>query len=184
MPYSWNHKYIAWLLSLSNMNLGACAQSCPTLRDPVDCSLPGSMGFPRQGYWNGQPFPLPGRSSQSRDRTRVSYVFHTGRQVLFQLSHQGIPWFLCSLTKLSLMTPNTNWRYWRVLNLFYLGFQAILWDKQYKSYWQAWFLGVEMQSSEIRLLGGSLWVIPHGSCYAMLLVNEFLNKCQLHNSPD
>ena len=38
------------------------AQSCPTLCDPVDCSLPvsRSMGFSRQGYWTGLPFPSPG----------------------------------------------------------------------------------------------------------------------------
>ena len=34
-------------------------QSCPTLRDPMDCSLPGSpsMEFSRQEYWSGVPFP-------------------------------------------------------------------------------------------------------------------------------
>ena len=38
------------------------AQSCPTLGDPVDCSrqAPLSMGFPRQEYWSGVPFPSPG----------------------------------------------------------------------------------------------------------------------------
>ena len=38
------------------------AQSCPTLCDPVDCSPPGppSMGFSRQEYWRGLPFPSPG----------------------------------------------------------------------------------------------------------------------------
>ena len=38
------------------------AQSCPTLCDPVDCSLPASlsMGFSRQEYWSGLPFPSPG----------------------------------------------------------------------------------------------------------------------------
>ena len=35
-------------------------QSCPTLCDPMDCSLPGSMGFSRQEYWSGLPFPSPG----------------------------------------------------------------------------------------------------------------------------
>ena len=38
------------------------AQSCPTLCDSVDCSLPGSslsMGFSRQGYLSGLPFPSP-----------------------------------------------------------------------------------------------------------------------------
>ena len=35
------------------------AQLCPTLRDPMDCSLPGSsaMGFSRQEYWSGVPSP-------------------------------------------------------------------------------------------------------------------------------
>ena len=37
------------------------AQLCPTLRDPMDCSLPAyqpplSTGFSRQEYWSGVPF--------------------------------------------------------------------------------------------------------------------------------
>ena len=37
------------------------AQSCPTLCDPMDCSLPGSpsMRFSRQEYWSRLPFPSP-----------------------------------------------------------------------------------------------------------------------------
>ena len=37
------------------------AQSCPTLFDPMDCSLPGFsvMEFSRQEYWGGLPFPSP-----------------------------------------------------------------------------------------------------------------------------
>ena len=31
-------------------------QLCP-LSDPMDCSLPGSMVFPRQEYWSGVPSP-------------------------------------------------------------------------------------------------------------------------------
>ena len=31
-------------------------QLCPTVCDSMDCS-PLSMGFPRQEYWNGLPFP-------------------------------------------------------------------------------------------------------------------------------
>ena len=27
---------------------------------PMDCSLPGFMGFPRQEYWSRLPFPSPG----------------------------------------------------------------------------------------------------------------------------
>ena len=38
-----------------------CAQSCPTLWDPMDCSPPGllSKEFSRQEYWSGMPLPSP-----------------------------------------------------------------------------------------------------------------------------
>ena len=37
-------------------------QSCLTLCDPMDCSLPGSSvhGISRQEYWGVLPFPSPG----------------------------------------------------------------------------------------------------------------------------
>ena len=37
-------------------------QSCPTLCGPVDLAYqaPPSMGFSRQEYWSGLPFPSPG----------------------------------------------------------------------------------------------------------------------------
>ena len=35
------------------------ARSCPTLCNPMDCSLPGSMRFSRQEYWSGVPSPSP-----------------------------------------------------------------------------------------------------------------------------
>ena len=43
-------------------------QSCLTLYDPKDCSLPGSflsMEFSRQEYWSGLPCPPPGDLSDS-----------------------------------------------------------------------------------------------------------------------
>ena len=41
-------------------------QSCPTLCDPIDGSPPGSpsLGFSRQEYWNGLPFPSPVHESE------------------------------------------------------------------------------------------------------------------------
>ena len=39
------------------------AKSCPTLSQIpwiVACQAPLSMGFPRQEYWSGLPFPSPG----------------------------------------------------------------------------------------------------------------------------
>ena len=37
-------------------------KSCPTLVTPwtVACQASLSMGFPRQEYWSGLPFPSPG----------------------------------------------------------------------------------------------------------------------------
>jgi len=42
-------------------------QSCPTLFDPVDYShqAPLSMGFSRQEYWCGLPYPPPGNLTNS-----------------------------------------------------------------------------------------------------------------------
>ena len=38
------------------------AKSCPALATPytVACQAPLSMGFSRQEYWSGLPFPSPG----------------------------------------------------------------------------------------------------------------------------
>ena len=38
------------------------AKSCPTLCDPITVAHQVSlfMGFPRQEYWSGLPFPSPG----------------------------------------------------------------------------------------------------------------------------
>ena len=37
-----------------------CAQLCPPLCNSVDFQAPLSVGFPRQEYWRGLPFPPPG----------------------------------------------------------------------------------------------------------------------------
>ena len=41
---------------------GLVAKSCPTLVIPwtIACQAPLSMGFFRQEYWSGLPFPSPG----------------------------------------------------------------------------------------------------------------------------
>ena len=53
-----------FLVSISIL-MRACSvtQSCLTLCDPTNCNPPGSplsMGFSRQEYWSGLPFPTPG----------------------------------------------------------------------------------------------------------------------------
>ena len=42
--------------------VGLVAKSCPILVTPwtVACQAPLSMGFSRQEYWSGLPFPSPG----------------------------------------------------------------------------------------------------------------------------
>ena len=43
------------------MHESEVAQSCPTFSDPMTAAhrAPPSMGFSRQEYWNGVPFPSP-----------------------------------------------------------------------------------------------------------------------------
>ena len=43
------------------MHASLVAQSCLTLCNPVGCShqVPLSVGFSRQEYWSGLPFPTP-----------------------------------------------------------------------------------------------------------------------------
>ena len=49
-------------------------QSCLTLRDPMDCSLPGSSihGFSRQEYWSGVPLPSPTASDYITSSWRLA----------------------------------------------------------------------------------------------------------------
>ena len=49
-------------MSIHVMVDGLVSKSCPTLATPwtVACQTPLSMGFSRQEYWSGLPFPSPG----------------------------------------------------------------------------------------------------------------------------
>ena len=59
------------------------AQSCPTLRDPMDCSPPGppSMGFSRQEDWSGV---VTGET--------VSHLFPSMEMVLVFAERVAFPW--------------------------------------------------------------------------------------------
>ena len=47
------------------------AQSCPTLCNPMEpYQAPLSMGFPRQEYWSGLPFPSSGDLPDPRIKPR------------------------------------------------------------------------------------------------------------------
>ena len=65
------HLWISWLWSPSAVILLPAAakslQSCLTLCDPMECSVPGFsiMGFSRQEHWSGLSFPSPMHESES-----------------------------------------------------------------------------------------------------------------------
>ena len=65
------------------------AQLCPTLCDPMDCSLPGSSvhGIFQAIFLEWIAISFSKRSSQPRDQTQVPHC----RQTLYHLSHQGSP---------------------------------------------------------------------------------------------
>ena len=44
---------------LASISDSEVAQSCPTLWDPMDCSLPGSSVHQISQSWSGWPFPSP-----------------------------------------------------------------------------------------------------------------------------
>ena len=68
--------------------LAVCAkslQSCPTLCDPMDCSLPGSSvhGILQARILEWVAMPSLRGSSRPRDQTHVSDVSCIGRRVLY-----------------------------------------------------------------------------------------------------
>ena len=67
------------------------AQSCPTLCNPMDCSLPGSSvhGIFQARVLEWVAISFSRGSSQPRDQTWVSLI--VGR-CFYRLSHQGSPY--------------------------------------------------------------------------------------------
>ena len=66
------------------------AQSCLTLCDPMDCSLPGSsvMGFSRQEYWSGLPRPSPGHlSNPGIEPETPALAFFTTEPMVVRKAH-------------------------------------------------------------------------------------------------
>ena len=64
-------------------------QSCPTLCDPMDCSLPGSsvQGILQARILEWVAIASSRGSSQPKDRTSISYVSCIGRWVLYHECH-------------------------------------------------------------------------------------------------
>ena len=62
-------------------------QSCPTLCDPVDRQALLSLGFSRQEYWSGLPFPPPGDLPDPGIKPRSPAL----QADSLPLNHQGSP---------------------------------------------------------------------------------------------
>ena len=73
---TWLSCHMLWLRTLLLLFGCLVAQSCPTLWTlwTVSSQAPLSMGFPRQEYWSGQPFPSSRESSWPRDWTWISHI--------------------------------------------------------------------------------------------------------------
>ena len=67
------------------------AQSCPTLATPWtgDWQAPLSMGFPRQEYWSGFPFPSPVDLLIQGSNLHLLHLLHWQADSL-PLSHLGM----------------------------------------------------------------------------------------------
>ena len=86
------------------------AQSCPTLCDPMDCSLPGfSVDFPGESTGVGCHFLLQGIFLTQGSNPGLLHC----RQTLYPLSHQRSPrtleWVACPFSRRSSQHRNWTW---------------------------------------------------------------------------
>ena len=112
-----------WVVPLSFPSWSEVAQSCPTLWDPMDCSLPGSSvhGIFQAIVLEWLAIFFSRGSSQPRDRTRVSCI--VDRRFTIWATKEGL---------LILLLRECERKWWRVLNLSsallvpYSGFHSFL----------------------------------------------------------
>ena len=103
---TWKHSFIghcppilegvtnkSHLLCLLFVYVCSVAQSCPTLCNHMDCSLPASSihGILQTRILEWLAMPYFKGSSWLRDQTCLSYISRIGGQVLYYLNSLGIP---------------------------------------------------------------------------------------------
>ena len=88
------HEYVAkhWFLKMERKSESEVAQLCPTLCDPMDCSLSGSSvhGIFQARVLEWIAISFSRGSSRLRNRTQVS-ALRAERQTFYHLNHQGSP---------------------------------------------------------------------------------------------
>ena len=131
------------------------ALSCPTLSDPMDCSLPGSsaMGFSRQEDWSGVPSPFPIscsttslffclQSFPASGSFPMSWLFISGGQSIgtsasvLSMNIQG--WFPLGLSGLISLLPKGLSRVFSSTTIQkhqFLGCQLSLWSNSHIRTW-------------------------------------------------
>ena len=82
------------VVSLSACMRAKFLQSCPTLRDAMNCSPPGSSVHRSRQAWMLEWVATPSSkgSSRPRDRTCISCVSCLGRWALYHYCHLGSFW--------------------------------------------------------------------------------------------
>ena len=87
------YRYPAYLTTLKSESESEVAQSCPTLCDPIDCSLPQTVAYRLLHRWD-----FPGKSTRVGCHFLLQGIFLTQglnpglprcRQTLYPLNHQG-----------------------------------------------------------------------------------------------
>ena len=91
-----------------------CAQSCPTLCNPLDCSLPGPSihGISQARILEWVAISYPKGSSQPRDQTSIACISCIGRRILYH----------CATWKASIITSAS------VFNISFIKVHAILFN--------------------------------------------------------
>ena len=87
LSFEWRGVYRAWLWLYACMLSYSVMSNSLTTAWTIASQAPLSMGFSRQEYWIGLPFPPPGDLPDPGIEPRSP-----GRQILYYLSHQGSPW--------------------------------------------------------------------------------------------
>ena len=90
--WNWIQRETFGLAGYLNGGGDLVAKSHPTLAMPLTivCQAPLSMGFSRQEYWNGLPFPSPG--DLPKPGIKHCIILLHCRQIIYQLSYQGSPY--------------------------------------------------------------------------------------------
>ena len=84
----------------------------------MDCSPPGSsvhgisQGFPRQEYWSGLPFPIPGDlPSPAIEPMSIMWVSYIGRWILYHCTTWEAP-HIALMTRQKLL--QLSWKFWLI----------------------------------------------------------------------